>query len=268
MKGRSEEGIALIAVLWSLVLLSIIAASVSWDARTSTRIARNMADNAGVRAAADAGIQRAILDLIGSAAQNEAGKFRADGTVYFWRFANCTVQISIQDELGKINLNQAPEALFAALFGSVGVELGVAQSLADAIADYRDSDNFARVRGAEEANYRAAGLTWGPKNAPFQTLEELQRVLGITAEIYRRVAPYLTIYSTAAINPSLAGPRLTEILRSAGFKDFVDSRGLAYSLRAEAKSSNGAVFVREAVVQIMPNGSIPILSWRQGAPKI
>jgi len=95
MKGRSEEGIALIAVLWSLVLLSIIAASVSWDARTSTRIARNMADNAGVRAAADAGIQWAILGLIGSAAQNEAGKFRADGTVYFWRFANCTVQISI-----------------------------------------------------------------------------------------------------------------------------------------------------------------------------
>jgi general secretion pathway protein K len=93
-------------VLWALVLLSIIAVSWSFESRTGARIARNMADNAAARAAADAGIQRVIF---------YPGKFRADGTVYNWRFANSTVHLSVQDELAKINLNKAPEAALGCL---------------------------------------------------------------------------------------------------------------------------------------------------------
>ncbi len=269
MRGRSEEGIALIAVLWTLTLLSIIAIAFSLETRTSSLIARNMAENAAARAAADAGIQRAILDLETSPSSPiEPRKFRTDGTVYAWRFGKTTVHISVQDEVGKVNLNQAPEALLAALFESVGVDSGKAHSLADAIADYRDSDDLPRVRGAEEAEYRDAGLGWGPKNAPFQTIEELQQVLGITTQIYSQVAPALTIYSIgAAINPTMAGERLTRILREAGFKYFVGSQGVAaYLIRAEAKSSNGAMFTREAVTQLLPDGTHPsILSWKQDA---
>jgi general secretion pathway protein K len=61
---------------------------------------------------------------------------------------------------------------------SVGFDPDQAESLADAIADFRDADNLKHLRGAEEPEYRAAGLAWGPKNAPFQTVEELQQVLG------------------------------------------------------------------------------------------
>jgi general secretion pathway protein K len=257
-----------------LTLLSIVAAALSLETHFSTRIARNTAENAAVRAAADAGIQRAILDLATStgAPTDGPGKFRADGTVYTWQFAHSTVHISVRDEGSKIDLNQAPDALLAALFASVGVDPGKAQSLADAIADFRDDDNLPRPRGAEEAEYRDAGLAWGPKNAPFQTVEELQQVLGVTPEIYARVAPDLTVYSSGtAVNQTLASTRLTEvlpgILRQAGFKYFVDADAVAgYSIRAEAKSSRGAVFIREAVVQLLPTGpygSYPwILSWR------
>jgi general secretion pathway protein K len=99
-------------------------------------------------------------------------KFRVDGSVYIWRFANNTVRISIQDEASKIDLNQAPEAILAALFDSVGIDPGRAQSLAHAIADFRDPDNFKHANGAEKADYRTAALAWGPKNAPFQGIEE------------------------------------------------------------------------------------------------
>ena len=272
MRGRGEKGIALIAVLWMLTLLSIIAAALSFETRSTTRIARNMADHAAARAAADAGIQRAILDFVPPpGTPTDTKNFKTDGTVYIWRFANSTVRISVKDEVGKVNLNQAPELVLAALFVSVGVEPGKAQSLADAIADFRDADNLPRPRGAEEAEYRDAGLAWGPKNAPFQTIEELHQVLGMTAEIYGRVAPDLTIYSIGAgINPIMAGERLTGILRQAGFKYFVGSQGIAaYSIRAEAKSSNGAVFVRDAVVQLVPDGGYPwILSWQEGAHQL
>jgi general secretion pathway protein K len=269
MRGRSEDGIVLIAVLWTLTLLSIIAIALSLETRTSTLIARNIAENAAARAAADAGIQRAILDLETSPGSPiESRKFRTDGSVYAWHFGKTIVHISVQDEVGKVNLNQAPEALFAALFASVGIDSSKAQCLADTIADYRDSDNMPRACGAEEAEYRKAGLGWGPKNAPFQTIEELQQILGMTAQIYRLVAPHLTIYSIGAgINPTIAGERLTGILREAGFKYFVGSQGVAaYLIRAEAKGSNGAMFTREAVTQLLPDGTHPsILSWKQDA---
>jgi general secretion pathway protein K len=262
MRDESEGGIALIAVLWTLTLLSIIAAALSLEARSTTRIARNVAENATARAAADAGIQRAILDL-----ETDSRKFRADGTIYAWQFASSSVQISIKDEVGKINLNQAPETVLAALVSSVGVDLAKAQSLADAIADYRDIDDLPRARGAEARDYKDIGLAWGPKNAPFQSIEELQQVAGMTAEIYARVVPDLTIYSIGAgINPTAAGERLAGILRDAGFKYFVgDQSTKAYSIRAEAKRATGAIFVREVVIQILLYGINPqILSWKQG----
>ena len=280
MRERSEEGIALIAVLWMLTLLSIVAAALSLETRSSTRIARNMAENAVARAAADAGIQRAILDLVTSTvAPTDARKFLADGTVYNWQFVNSKVQVSIQDEV-EIDLNEAPEELLAALFDSVGINTDTAKSLAAAIADFRDPDNLPRPGGAELAEYRAAGLAWGPKNAPFQMFEELQQVLGMTPEIYERVASYLTIYSVARVNdPTLVGERLTEILRNtsinsaffgtpAYYSKFLGTP--AYSIRAQAHGSKGAVFVREAVVQLIPGLRPPtiipwVLLWREGS---
>jgi general secretion pathway protein K len=267
MSGRGEEGIALIAVLWTLILLSIIVAAVSLETRTSARIAHNTVENATVRSAADAGIQRAILDLLASPdVSGENGRFHADGTVYAWPFANSTVRISVQDERGKINLNEATEQVLIALFRSVGVDPDKAQSLAAAIADFRDADNLMRPGGAEEAEYQAAGLPWGPKNAPFEAVEELKQVLGVTPEIYQQVFPDLTIYSASnAINPALAGEGLTGILIQAGINNsqYLRSPERAYSIRAQASDSNGAVFVREAVVQVFAESPIPVvvLSW-------
>jgi general secretion pathway protein K len=253
--------------LWVLVLLSLLAAAFSLEARSSSRIARNMTENAAARAAADAGVQRVILDLETPAqAPTHAVSFQANGTPYVWRFGDCTVYISVRDEASKIDLNKAPEALLAALFASVGIDLGKAQSLADAIADFRDTDNFPHPRGAEEAEYQAAGLSWGPKNAPFQAVEELQQVFGMTAEIYRRVANDLSVYSVTATLPTAADDRLTISLGKAGFSlpPATTSPRLIFSIRAEARSAHGGVFVREAVVEKGPW----ILSWRQGDPKV
>jgi general secretion pathway protein K len=132
--------------------------------------------------------------------------------------------------------------------------------------------NFPRPNGAEAADYRAAGMEWGPKNAPFEEITELQQVLGMTMPIYKEVAPLLTVYSTyplgIVINPKLADEKLTESLRQGGLdsKLFINSSSTVYSIRAEAKAPNEAVFVREAVVQTFPGSaaSVRFLAWRQG----
>jgi general secretion pathway protein K len=264
---RREKGIALIVVLWTLALLSIVAVAFSSETRTSARIARNGLDSAVSRAAADAGIYRGML--LAALPQTDTAKVRPGGTVYSWRFSNCLVRISIEAERGKVDLEHAPEVLLAALFESVGTDHDIAQSLAAAVADFRDPDSLRRLHGAEEAEYRAAGLAWGPKNAPFEAVEELQEVLGITPTIYQRVAPYLTIYSVAGeINPTSASDLVIGALQKAQLDEgyFVQFPGMAYSIRAEAKDSRGAVFVREAVVQLDREKPVPIriLAWRQG----
>jgi general secretion pathway protein K len=243
----------------------MLAAALSWETRTSAHIAHNMASQAAARAAADAGVQRVILNLIAYAPTAKAN-FHADGTVYAWRFANHTVRISVQDEFGKINLNQVPDNVLAGLIAATGVDRSRAQSLADAIADFRHPDNLRRFSGAEQTDYKAAGLTWGPKNAPFQEIEELQQVLGMTPEIYKRIAPYVSVHTTNWVNPSIADEQLTRILRQTGFSNFVDVQGMAYSIRAEAESSSGAVFIRKAVVarNLLQSPSIRIVSWQEG----
>ena len=92
MNYGGEKGFALIAVLWTLALLSIIAAVLSLETRTSLRLSRNAAEIAAAHAAADAGVQLAILNLLADRA-----RFRPDGTVYAWQFVSSTVRISIQE---------------------------------------------------------------------------------------------------------------------------------------------------------------------------
>jgi general secretion pathway protein K len=266
MAAKSEDGIALVAVLWMVILLSIVAVGLSLETRSNSRAARNMAEIAAARMAADAGIQRAILDLDNSPGGGSNGKrIRADGTVYTWRYANCVVRISIRDQLGKVNLNQAPEDLLAAMIAATGASPAKAQSLAEAIADFRDADNLPRSHGAEETEYREAGLKWGPANAPFHTVEELQQVLGMTPEIYAGLAPDLTTYSLGfAVNPVAAGDRLIGILRQAGFRYFGSQSINVFSIRAESTTAGGSVFTREAVIQLLSDKSYPwVLSWQQ-----
>ena len=268
-RSRSEKGIALVAVIWVTALLATIAASLAFESRTESRLTYNMVENAVARAAADAGVYRAIFDLLGTRPGQKLGeaKFRPDGTVYEWPFGKSKVYISVQDESAKVNLNQAPDGLLIALFQSANISQENAAVLADAIADYRDPDSMTRTQGAELSDYEDAGLPWGPKNAPFEAVEELRQVLGMTPDLYNRVAPFLTVYSFgSAINASMAGDQLTDALRQAGFESFVDSPGAAFSIRAEARNDSGAVFVRGAVVQLVPEVNDPVrfLVWRQG----
>ena len=256
--------LTLVAVLWSLLVVCVVVGLLFAGGPKGDGISKNLAENAAARAAADAGIERAILDLVD--ARSAPDILHADVRAYTWRFANRTVNITIQDEGGKIDLNQAPEPLLAALFTSAGVDSMTAQSLAAATADFRDKDSVPRTLGAEATEYRAVGLAWGPKNAPFEAVEELQQVLGVTKEIYDRVAPYLTVYSVGgAINPNVATAPMTKLIQqvSLNSQNIASSAGIAYSIRAEVSGANEEHVIREAIVQpSLQGGPALVLSWR------
>ena len=223
--GARERGFALLMVLWTLLLLAFIATVFNDNARTEVLLARNLVANARAEALADGGVYRAALGLTRSP---RAGGFRGNGEVYVWHPSSEEaglpesggapeeqVRFTIRDEGGKVNLNQATAPLLRELLIAVGVEPEKSAELADAIVDFRDEDSEKERQGAEARDYKRARLPWGPKNGAFVLVDELTYVLGMTPDIYRRVAPLLTIWGQGDLpHPYTAPPEVVTAVRA------------------------------------------------------
>jgi general secretion pathway protein K len=288
---RNEQGVALIIVLWMLALLTVIANSMVVSIRSEVQVAGNQVATARTEAAADAGVFRAVAAL--SLPATDSRQWQGNGIPHEWSFADTRMTITVFDEGGKVDLNTAPESLLASLFRSVGVESVAADNLADAIADWRDVDDLRRPHGAERDDYVAAGVDYGPRNGNFESIEELRQVLGMSDELYRRVAPLVTVYSgqtgvdcsaaprgvllavpgatpeqvDAYLAQRLAWPAQDQSAPAAPFAQGAPGNrvGNTFSVQVHAVlGENKAHFFREAVVQLKRDAKEPvvILAWR------
>lgn len=79
------------------------------------------------------------------------------------------------DEASKLNLNTATAAMLEGL-------PGMTPELAAAIVDWRDSDDEVSENGAENESYLRLDPPYECKNAPFESVEELRLVYGMTME--------------------------------------------------------------------------------------
>ena len=113
-----------------------------------------------------------------------------------------------------------------------------------AIADWRDQDDQTQPGGAESAEYRSAGRV-GPKNAPFESVEELQQVMGIDRDTAQRLAGLATISMISSINPQLAS---FAVLRAAtgldeqAVADYVSARAASEETPPPPPSADGLIF--------------------------
>ena len=180
---RDERGIALIMVIWVLALLSLMAASFLSEARVEVRRAGNLIARAKAEALAEGGIQLAIARLVkdGAAGPQHWTEAVADGSI----------ALTVSDERGKIDLNEAPARMLAGLFRAQGIEPQAVDALAAAVVDFRDADHDAGLNGAEDPAYDPG--SGGAKDARLQSLTELLDVKGMTRKLYLQLAPYLTV---------------------------------------------------------------------------
>jgi general secretion pathway protein K len=290
--NKHQHGIALVLVLWSTTLLTVIAASFAFSMRTDTLLAQNLAATARAQALADAGVQRALYEMFKPI--SDLQRWKGDGMPHQWEFGGAKLSIMLLDVSGKIDLNSASDDLLKGLLKSVGLNDEESNILLDAIVDWRDGDDLTRPKGAEVAEYKAAGLKYRPSNAPFETVNELQRVLGMTPDLYANLADALTVDShKAGINAAIAPRKVLLALPGANVAlvdAYLEARqealeknlppppfapaaaalagddGSVYSVRAEATLPDGTVFIREAVVKI-DQGTVRkfvYFSWKEG----
>ncbi|HEU0151904.1 MAG TPA: type II secretion system minor pseudopilin GspK [Arenimonas sp.] len=198
---RAARGAALLLVLWMLLLMAGLIAVFALGTRTEALQGSALRQQVAARLAAEAGIELASLRLVEA---DPAARWVPDGRPQRFEFDGYQVEVRVQDEAAKMDLNAADAGQLAALMGWLGVEPDRAERLAGVIQDWRDADSLLAVSGgAEDRDYAAAGLEYGAKDQPFTTLGELQQLLGMDLATYRLLAPHVTVY-TAMPSPDMS----------------------------------------------------------------
>ena len=262
-----QKGIALISVLWVVALLTIVAGGLSATVRSELHVVTNTAALLQAQYATESGVELAAMNLM----YPQSVRWPADGSIRELDIGTAKLRIATWDESGKVDLNYAPAQLLSSLMINSGVEPGQADLLVDAILDWRDVDEFQRLNGAEDSDYRIAGLDYGPRNAPFETVDELRYVLGMTEALYSDIEPALTVYSGRnGVNVNAASAQVTQAIAGVENLDSVAS-GTTYTIQVEARVGAAVVSQAEATIDITYNGigrPYSILHWSQPGERL
>jgi len=207
----SQNGIALLMVLWVLTILMVIALSFSSMTRTETYSTLSFKEGAEKKLLAEAGIERAIMELfyrmqnIGMKTILEGSEiWKIDGTTYNGQIGDGNYSVRITDESGKVDINVITDAnsdILRNLFKNLGIPEDEVNSIVDCILDWKDPDDLLHLNGAEDDYYMSLPNPYKTKNANFDTLEELMMVKGITQEMLygkgeqRGIIDFLTVNS-------------------------------------------------------------------------
>jgi general secretion pathway protein K len=280
---KRARGAALVLVMWLVALLIALIGAFAMSARIEYMQGRTLSRGLVAEQAARAGLEYAmtrVFDL------EPATQWLPDGRAYDWAFNGMEVQVRLVDEAAKVDLNNADLNLLASLFRVVGAAPDAATAVAAAIVDWRDSDSLSQPSGgAEDPQYAAAELPYGAKDAPFDTVGEVEQVLGMTPALYEAVAEHLTVFSGQAtpdqrfasgevlqalgVDPTAI---LAERERNAlipGDGGIVGGGSGTYSIESRARLPDGRQAVLRAVVRAGPSGvpgsAYAPLRWEEGA---
>ncbi len=212
-RAGGDKGVVLLITLMILVLIVTLV----WEIfRVGARSAQTGAfgrDSIRAGLVAEAGIAAARVAL-----REDEGDNNYDTLDEIWSrpvppidLGEGTIHIVVEDEERKININRlvltngnAPDDQRLAVFQRLLEILDIDPSLADAVVDWLDNDETPRVGGAESAFYLSRKFPYKSKNDLFDTVEELRLVRGVTQEVFEKIRPFITVYSSGKVNINTA----------------------------------------------------------------
>ena len=128
--------------------------------------------------------------------------FRAGKEVQTVRLGDVDFQVQLHPSNALPNLNTLAVEPMARYLVYLGLDAEQASGLAATIQDWRDYDDFLSDSGAESAHYP---FRRGPRNAPLQSWDELNYLLGANAELVAFLRQHFTLHGGA-------GPVLADYL--------------------------------------------------------
>lgn len=185
----TRRGIVLIVCIWVLMALSLLAVGFAYRVRLNYKATSYQAREQELRYLARAAVTQAILALEADANEFDAfteewhlplqgrpNEWLKDLNVQYCR--GPSVHCTVVDEDGKENVNTADGATLAAL--------GIDAEVVSAILDWRDADDEVTWPGGSESDYYLCREPrYKCKNKPFELLQELLLVKGVSAELFQ-----------------------------------------------------------------------------------
>jgi general secretion pathway protein K len=284
---RGADGFIVVAVLWILgAFAALIAIFAVYVANTAVGLDVND-DRLQSEASMSAALELTAYQLTGKDPQS-----RPTRGFFTFSIGRSTVIAEFRSEAARIDLNAAPKELLAGLFGSLGATPEDAAYYAARIVGWRTK---AQPEGQNEeaALYRAAGKSYGPRQAPFASVGELWLVLGLPPALVERALPLVTVFSgrgeinvldaqaeVLAALPGMTPERLYAVLAQQGIGKANEQIVLgllgpaagsattegskAMRVTARILFDNGRQVGAEAVILVVDEGEEPfrVLSWR------
>jgi type II secretory pathway component PulK len=181
MNSKSgKKGLVLVAVLWLMVMLMAIVATVGRNSRLDTKVSLSTIEESRCKWACRAGIEKAMGILYEDPRESDSlADFWSDNGEDFNDIIleRCKFTVKVIDEAGKLNINIATKEQLMAL-------PNMTEDIADAIIDWRDADDTPSATGAEAGYYENLQYKYMARNGPFRTLRELLLVKGVTEELF------------------------------------------------------------------------------------
>ncbi len=176
---RDKKGLVLIAVLWIVIILTVIVTSVVRSSRLNVKVSLAAQDSVCRRWAGLGGIETAKAVL------NE-DLTESDSLFDLWsdnerdyndiQLGNYLFTVKVIDEAGKLNINTATKEQLLTL-------PDMTEEIVSAIMDWRDSDEDQTTGGAEGGYYQNLPFKYQIRNGPLRTIRELLLVRGVSGRL-------------------------------------------------------------------------------------
>jgi len=236
-KETQQQGTILIMALWTLGFLSIFAVAIGMHVRQKITVLSRLEKRSALQAVAESGVRKAKavfdsrhlgrgLPVSGShkqawfndpflfrAQEIGPGSFEVGYNEFFLKKAEPERRYGLSDEERRVNINTADRNILARLIAQVSPgEKDRADELARAIIAWREYGDTDIVGFYSEDFYENLEFPYAPKKEPFENLDELRLVDGMTDALFMRLVDFITVYGEGHVNINTApGPVLTAL---------------------------------------------------------
>ncbi len=200
--SASNRGIALIIVMISIFVLTMLAAGFAYSMKVEMKLARHASNETELQWLGRSGVEYCRWILVQQAscpaepydAMNQTWAGGAGGPCstnevlagvekeIFLNNGSFTWKIT--DLESKMNINTANEAMLQQAMILMGVGPADTAPVVNSILDWIDPDDNKRMDGAENAYYESLEPSYSAKNGPIDDISELLFINGIAPELY------------------------------------------------------------------------------------
>jgi general secretion pathway protein K len=211
-RARDESGLALLSALLTIALLTIIVIEFADSALIHAHLSRN----AGNALAAQLLARSAVVgaEAVLTQDQNDEYLDYVLGVPIPIPTNNGSVTFMIQDEDGKLDLNQIADKNQRAALENLFTTVGVDPALLDRIEAWVAKADTVEAEGATE--YCSLPMPCEPRHRPLSSLDELRLIEGFDERSIERLRPFVTAFGAKGdkgVNVNTARP---EVLSAMG----------------------------------------------------